>query len=116
MLFRSTTNFTAQVRLIRAALPHLTDCLINIGSGALYRPVPNSGVYSATKAALTRLTEVLAVENPHLRCYTVHPGRTKTAMLPEGMDAAIPAGFVYRVASGEHETPTGGQVNVQALV
>ena len=78
--------------------------------------MPNSGVYSATKAALTRLTEVLAVENPHLRCYTVHPGRTKTAMLPEGMDAAIPAGFVYRVASGEHETPTGGQVNVQALV
>ena len=53
-----TTNFTAQVRLIRAALPHLTDCLINIGSGALYRPVPNSGVYIATKAADRKSTRL----------------------------------------------------------
>ncbi len=44
--------------------------------------VPFSG-YASSKAALARVMDHVAVENPHVRVYNVHPGQVETDMVKE---------------------------------
>ncbi|MHC4837001.1 MAG: SDR family oxidoreductase, partial [Planctomycetota bacterium] len=56
--------------------------LVNISSGAAQRPYAGWGAYCASKAAVERLTECLALEEADagLRCYSVAPGVVDTDM------------------------------------
>jgi benzil reductase ((S)-benzoin forming) len=55
--------------------------LINIGSGAANSPIPSWSTYSATKAGLDMLTQVIAEENhKNLTVFSVHPGIVDTNM------------------------------------
>jgi benzil reductase ((S)-benzoin forming) len=56
--------------------------LINVSSGAAWKPYAGWGAYCASKAGVERLTEVLAVEEAEigLRAHSVAPGVIDTAM------------------------------------
>ena len=55
--------------------------LINIGSGAANSHIPSWSTYSATKAGLDMLTQVIAEENhKNLTVFSVHPGIVDTNM------------------------------------
>ncbi len=60
------TNLTTAFLCTKAVLPHMVDrrsgCIINMSSGAARRGGAGSAAYSASKAALERLTESLAAE------------------------------------------------------
>lgn len=78
-------NLFVPVRLIRAALPHMTrqggGAIINISSVLARQPAPMSADYSAAKAALNNLGKVLSEEfGPGgIRINTVSPGAVRTA-------------------------------------
>lgn len=57
--------------------------LVNISSGAGRSGYAGWSVYGATKAAVDRFTEVVAVEEPDLVCASVAPGVVETAMQEE---------------------------------
>lgn len=57
-----------------------TGVLVNISSGAARTAYAGWGVYCAAKAAVERLTEVVALEEPALRCLAVSPGVIDTDM------------------------------------
>jgi NAD(P)-dependent dehydrogenase (short-subunit alcohol dehydrogenase family) len=56
--------------------------LINVSSGAAWKPYAGWGAYCAAKAGVERLTEVIALEEAEagLRAYSVAPGVVDTAM------------------------------------
>lgn len=56
--------------------------LVNISSGAAWKPYEGWGAYCAGKAGVERLTEVIALEEREtgLRAYSVAPGVVDTAM------------------------------------
>lgn len=54
--------------------------LVNISSGAASRAYAGWGAYCASKAAVERLTDVIALEEPGLRAYAVAPGVVDTDM------------------------------------
>lgn len=76
-------NTIAPLELAQLLLPALTAAggsLVNISSDAAVEAHPGWGGYGAAKAALDRLSAVLAVEHPALRVYAVDPGDMRTAM------------------------------------
>jgi NAD(P)-dependent dehydrogenase (short-subunit alcohol dehydrogenase family) len=73
----------APLALVQALLPALTAAhgrVLDISSDAAVEAYAGWGGYGAAKAALDRLTAVLAVEHPDLRCYAVDPGDMRTEM------------------------------------
>ncbi|HEY5832547.1 SDR family NAD(P)-dependent oxidoreductase [Streptomyces sp.] len=83
------TNVTAPLALIRAALPALRAAggtVLNISSDAAVEAYPAWGGYGASKAALDRLSAVLAEEEPGIRVWWVDPGDLRTALYA----AAVP--------------------------
>ncbi|MAO71620.1 MAG: hypothetical protein CMD02_03810 [Flavobacteriales bacterium] len=55
--------------------------IINISSGAAIKSIPSWNTYSATKAALDRLTDTISKENiPNLEIFSIHPGIVDTNM------------------------------------
>lgn len=80
---------------LQAAAPHLGQGgrIITIGSINADRvPMPGTGVYSLTKAAVAGLTRGLAGElGPRgITVNTVQPGPTKTDMNPDSSPFASP--------------------------
>jgi NAD(P)-dependent dehydrogenase (short-subunit alcohol dehydrogenase family) len=76
-------NTLAPLALIQLALPALARAggrVLNLSSDAAVEAYEGWGGYGASKAALDRLTAVLAVEHPGLRIYAVDPGDMNTAM------------------------------------
>jgi NAD(P)-dependent dehydrogenase (short-subunit alcohol dehydrogenase family) len=57
--------------------------IINITSDAAVEAYPGWGGYGSSKAALERLSAILAVENPHWRVYWVDPGDMRTQLHQE---------------------------------
>ena len=90
---------------------------ISVNAGACHVPatfLPQASAYSASKLALTKVDEYLAIENPSLRVFTVHPGIIETNMIRKAMqstgrvpppeffdDASLPANFMVWLASPE---------------
>ncbi len=88
------TNLLGPILLIQAALPHFGAgaCILNISSTITAGPVPETALYSSSKAALNMLTEVLAAElgSRQIRVNTLSPGITHTDGHPVAdWDAAI---------------------------
>ncbi|SFP16628.1 Short-chain dehydrogenase [Geodermatophilus dictyosporus] len=88
-------NAVAPLALVQAVLPALERAggtVVSVSSDAAVEAYAGWGGYGASKAALDRLTAVLAVEHPGLRVYAVDPGDMATDMhraaAPE--DAGLP--------------------------
>jgi NAD(P)-dependent dehydrogenase (short-subunit alcohol dehydrogenase family) len=80
------TNLTAPLRLIQLALPHLRKTrgtVINVTSDAAVEVYKGWGGYSASKAALEQLSNVLAAEEPEVTVYWLDPGDMNTRMHQE---------------------------------
>jgi NAD(P)-dependent dehydrogenase (short-subunit alcohol dehydrogenase family) len=75
-------NVFAPLSLIQMALPLLGDGgrIVNVTSDAGVESYEGWGGYGSSKAALERLTGVLAAEHPELRVYAVDPGDMRTRM------------------------------------
>ncbi|WP_433179657.1 SDR family NAD(P)-dependent oxidoreductase [Actinoallomurus sp. CA-150999] len=79
------TNLTAVFRLARAAMPHLVrsrGALVTVSSIAALRAPAGAVAYASAKAAVTMLTQSIAVEfGPRgVRANTVCPGWVRTEM------------------------------------
>lgn len=80
------TNVFGPLRMIQAVLPgmkrHGSGLIVQIGSTLAYRSLENIGGYSASKAALQRLTESLRMElsGTGVRVLDISPGVVKTAL------------------------------------
>lgn len=75
-------NLTGAFHVLRATLAHLgAGCVVlNISSGAATTAHAGWGAYSAAKAGLEQLTNVLAAERPDLRVHAFRPGTLDTTM------------------------------------
>ncbi len=81
------TNLTGVFLGSRCYVRHLRrrgrgGVLVNVSSGAAWKPYQGWGAYCAGKAGVERLTEVIAAEEAEigLRAYSVAPGVVDTAM------------------------------------
>jgi NAD(P)-dependent dehydrogenase (short-subunit alcohol dehydrogenase family) len=57
--------------------------VINVTSDAAVEPYEGWGGYGSSKAALERISSILAIEHPELRVYAVDPGDMNTRMHQE---------------------------------
>ncbi len=77
-------NIWAPFLLTQAALPHLRRSpharVINVSSGVVNKAIAGWSAYSASKAALNKFNEILAVEEPEIMTLAVRPGSVDTAM------------------------------------
>lgn len=76
-------NTVAPLALVQAVLPALRAAggrVLDVSSDAAVEAYPGWGGYGASKAALDRLSAVLAAEEPALRVYAVDPGDMATDM------------------------------------
>jgi len=79
------TNFVGALQCTQAVLPHMrrrgTGHIINVASLAGLRGIPNSSIYSATKAALITFSDALRLElKPWgVAVTTICPGRIRLA-------------------------------------
>jgi NAD(P)-dependent dehydrogenase (short-subunit alcohol dehydrogenase family) len=75
-------NVLAPLSLIQMALPLLGDHgrIVNVTSDAAVESYEGWGGYGSSKAALERISAVLAAEHPGLRVYAVDPGDMRTRM------------------------------------
>jgi len=76
-------NVLGALRVSQLALPYLfqqTGKIINVSSKAVNERKPGFGAYSASKAALNHLTQMLALENEQVLSIAVGPGAIDTDM------------------------------------
>ena len=78
------TNLSGPMRMVRAVVGLLTDggAVVNVGAVVGFRGFPGDSCYAASKAGLTGLTRVLAVElaRRQIRVNMVVPGFVDTEM------------------------------------
>ena len=78
------TNMTGPLNLVRAALPHMNEggAIVNVGAVVGFRGFAGDSCYGASKAGLSGLTNVLAVElaRQRIRVNLVVPGFVMTEM------------------------------------
>lgn len=88
------TNFNGPLHMVKAVLPQMrkqqSGLIINITSIAGYMGLPYRGVYSATKGALSLITEALRME---VKDFGVH------------ITNLAPGDFVTNIASGRYHSP-----------
>lgn len=83
------TNLYGAFLCSRAALPSMKERkrgrIVNVASAAGGLPIPYLSAYAASKAALIRFTETLALEIAPfgLSAFSIHPGTVRTAMSEE---------------------------------
>jgi NAD(P)-dependent dehydrogenase (short-subunit alcohol dehydrogenase family) len=70
----------ALVQLLARQLAKADGTIINVSSDAAVEAYEGWGGYGSSKAALDQLTNILAAEEPGLRCYAFDPGDMRTDM------------------------------------
>jgi NAD(P)-dependent dehydrogenase (short-subunit alcohol dehydrogenase family) len=115
-------NVVAPHALTRALLPALrtaSGTVLAISSDAAVEAYPGWGGYGASKAALDRLTAVLAVEEPGLRVHAVDPGDMDTAMHraadPDATGLPSPEAVVPALLRLVDERPASGRYRAADL-
>ena len=96
-------NTLAPLGLIQLALPLLVEGgrILNVTSDAAVEAYAGWGGYGSSKAALEQIGNVLAVERPDLRVYTVDPGDMRTQLHQE----AFPGEDISDRAEPEESVP-----------
>lgn len=103
------TNLSGPLSVVRAALPHMGagGAIINVGAVVGFRGFPGDSCYGASKAGLSGLTNVLAVElgRRGIRVNLVVPGFVMTEMTSgvsekarEAIVAKVPLGRMGEAA------------------
>jgi NAD(P)-dependent dehydrogenase (short-subunit alcohol dehydrogenase family) len=84
-------NLFGALHMCRAFLPQLRRAkrgkIINLSGGAATQAMQGLSAYGASKAALVRVTETLALEEPGLDVNAVAPGALNTRLLDELLQA-----------------------------
>lgn len=96
-------NVFAPLALVQETLPRLVPgaAIVAISSDAAVEPYAGWGGYGSSKAALEQLTAILAVEQPHLRVYTVDPGDMRTQTYQD----AFPGDDISHLPPPEESVP-----------
>lgn len=102
------TNLSGPFNFVRAALPHMGagGSIVNIGAVVGLRGFAGDAAYGASKAGLSGLTQVLAVElaRSGIRANCVIPGMTATEMTA-GISDRAKAKLVAAIPLGREGTP-----------
>lgn len=107
-------NLLGVMKLTRCLLPQLTDAVITVGSTASLHRSRTPPAYVATKWGVRGFVKALALEHPDLRIVAVHPTVTATRMNDmRGMPPERVAEVIYRVAAGEIQVESGGDVDLR---
>jgi NAD(P)-dependent dehydrogenase (short-subunit alcohol dehydrogenase family) len=107
-------NLTGVMKLTWVFLPMVRDAVISIGSTATLHQSRTPPTYCATKWGLRGFVKALALEHPGKRIVSVHPTVTATRMNDmRGMPPERVAEIVLRVARGDIEVESGGDVDVR---
>lgn len=110
-------NLGGAMKLTWVFLPRVRDIVIAIGSTATLRGSRTPPTYCATKWGLRGFIKALALERPGKRFVLVHPPMTATRMNDmSGMPPKDVADVVVRVASGDIDVMSGGDVDVRDFV
>jgi 3-oxoacyl-[acyl-carrier protein] reductase len=86
-------NLLGTALMCRAILPHFRSHhygkIINLSGGGATAPLPRISAYAASKAAVVRLTETLAVEtkDDHIDVNSIAPGALNTRLLDQVLAA-----------------------------
>lgn len=96
---------------IRAVLPTMIKNkrgkIINLSGGGATSPFPRFSAYSASKAAVVRLTETLAeeVKEYNIDINAIAPGAVNTRILEQALEAGVAAGkdFLTRAVKQKQE-------------
>jgi len=101
------TNLSGPLNCVRAALPYLGEggAIVNIGAVVGLRGFTGDAAYGASKAGLSGLTQVLAVElaRSGIRVNLVIPGMVSTEMTA-GISASAKARLVESIPLGREGT------------
>jgi len=107
-------NLEGVMKLTWVFLPMVSDAVIAIGSTATLHQSHTPPTYAATKWGLRGFVRALAVEHPDKRIVSVHPTVTATRMNDmRGMSPGRVADVVVRVAAGDIEVESGGDVDLR---
>ena len=107
------TNLEGLIKMTREAVPHITECIINIASGAGKSPYPSLSTYCATKFGVRGFTQTIAFELPKLKIYVVNPGTTATRMTDyEGVPPVKVAEIILNTAKGKYKTDASRDIDV----
>jgi NAD(P)-dependent dehydrogenase (short-subunit alcohol dehydrogenase family) len=105
-------NLFGPMLCIKAVLPGMMERkrgkIVNLSGGGATGPRPNFGAYAASKAALVRLTETLAMELApyNIQINALAPGAINTRMLDEVLAAGELAGT--ELAQAQRRAERGG--------
>jgi NAD(P)-dependent dehydrogenase (short-subunit alcohol dehydrogenase family) len=106
-------NFFAAARLMQLVIPQMRanggGKIINLSGGGATSPRPHVSAYGASKCALVRFTETLAIElKPyHIDVNAVAPGPMNTRMLDEVLNAG-PNAAPLEFEAARQRKETGG--------
>jgi NADP-dependent 3-hydroxy acid dehydrogenase YdfG len=98
------TNVTGVIRTIQAVLPYMraqhSGTIINISSIGSETGLPYRGLYSASKAAVDRITEALRIELAPfgVQACIVQPGGVKTDINKNRIKTDLPGDSVYKAS------------------
>lgn len=107
-------NLMGTVNCCRAVLPHMRKNnygrIINISGGGATNALPNFSAYAASKAAVVRFTETLALElsNTNITVNAVSPGPLNTRMLDQVLKAGEDKAGFETIAKARQQLITGG--------
>lgn len=96
------TNVLGVIRAVQAVLPGMrqqkSGLIVNISSIAAEAGLPYRGAYSATKAAVDRLTETLRLEVASfgIQICSIQPGGVRTDINKNRIRVSLPSDNVYK--------------------
>ena len=105
------TNFLGSLRTIQAAVPALKAAgdgvIVNVASVLGHRPLPHTGIYAASKAAVMQITKAAAIElaREGIRVNALAPGYVITDLNREFLESDAGVKLQKRTALHRFATP-----------
>jgi 3-oxoacyl-[acyl-carrier protein] reductase len=107
-------NVLGTARMCRAVIPKMSTAgrgkIINLSGGGATSPMPAFSAYAASKAAVVRYTETLAMElaGTGLEINAVAPGLLKTRMMDQMLEAGPERAGQKQIETVKHSAEIGG--------